>query len=72
MAIYMNSLPLSAIADDYSQIMVQRGFANFTPPSRKALRDLGSLRAQYLFCTYSRHRAASDEEWASLTFQHRM
>jgi hypothetical protein len=37
MAIYMNARPFSAVADDYSQIMMRRGFANFTPPSRKAL-----------------------------------
>ena len=31
MAIHMNPRPFSAIADDYSRIVVQRGFANFTP-----------------------------------------
>jgi hypothetical protein len=37
MAIYMSTRPFSAVADDYSRVMLQRGFANFTPPSRQAL-----------------------------------
>jgi len=35
--IYTNAHTFSAVGDDYSRIMVQCGFANFTPSSRKAI-----------------------------------